>query len=96
MKKFIKDWWPLLLIAMLFVLKATIKPQGRLELLIAGYKPTGQKCTECGAEIYSRGADGNRIAKLKRRLSNKYVLDSVPPSSKCSNPYCKSNQQTEP
>jgi hypothetical protein len=92
MKKFIKDWWPLMVIAVLFVLKATAKPKGKLELRIAGYKPTGQKCTECGAEIYARGAEGSWMAKLKRSLRDKNLCDSVPPSSKCSNPDCITNQ----
>lgn len=82
MKKFIKDWWPVLLILVLFVLKASIKPKGKLELIIAGYKPTDNKCPVCGGPMYHRGHEGFWLSNLTQFIRGGEKLP-IPEEDQC-------------
>lgn len=63
MKKFIKDWWPLLVIVAVVVLKKKFLPNKSLHvsqnleqrLINAGFTTGDIPCPECGGKLYVKG-----------------------------------------
>ena len=95
MKKFIKDWWPLLLVAAWWLWKKTKKSNQSVvgsvtdpslsvaekRLSNAGFHKLGTKCPVCGSEMYGRVTANPDDSVLGTASAN--LIQT------CSNPQCE-------